>query len=717
MGGIGIAVGAVGVAATATAVFLNEAFQATMDFAGQVDDLNDKLGIGAEAASAWAVAFKVGETDVEAGGAAIKKLSRNIIEGNEAFEKYGIATKTASGSARELDAVMLDVAGVFEKLPDGAEKNALAMELFGKGGDKMIAFLNNGKEGVTGFLGEAEKLGLVLSQETVDAQDAVNASAARLGFAFTGLQVGIGSELLPVIAEFMDTLIPMVVEVGAFAGDVAEAFTIMGESVGPDIKSMMAGIGGLGPILQGAGKLIADFALGIDFAFRAGGVILSFFQNTFDGMVKVFAAGVMQMVVRIKSMADIIGLGLAGEFDKIGPRIQQTADEVKTLSEISTAGLWQTANAATGLAGALANAGLEAFNDTAALRNLGQAGVEAGDKADASLKKYTASLTQAGAAITEHGVKVTELGAKQDEINNQRIASNARVNADLKQSYDDAVLSMSRRQEDWAAEEGALRKSATERMKTLKDEEEAKHKGTSDRIAEINRILQTGQTVARMADLQAERSKLEAELVANDAAAVKKSAALETELNEKFLAFEREKTRAIQDHNLSVTRAAAAAQFKIDSANAAADAEIAAIQKKKAVEEAAVASAQASYDGLKGKINEVTGALVNQKNAAIDAANAMASVGLSPGNVPGRASGGPVAGGMPYMVGERGPELFVPYSNGNIVPGTISGASGGSVGPSITVVVQGSVVTERQLKESIQNALLRDARRNGSYGL
>ncbi len=36
--------------------------------------------------------------------------------------------------------------------------------------------------------------------------------------------------------------------------------------------------------------------------------------------------------------------------------------------------------------------------------------------------------------------------------------------------------------------------------------------------------------------------------------------------------------------------------------------------------------------------------------------------------LPGRASGGPVSSGQPYLVGERGPELFVPGSNGRIVP-------------------------------------------------
>lgn len=41
--------------------------------------------------------------------------------------------------------------------------------------------------------------------------------------------------------------------------------------------------------------------------------------------------------------------------------------------------------------------------------------------------------------------------------------------------------------------------------------------------------------------------------------------------------------------------------------------------------------------------------------------------------IDGRASGGPVMGGQPYMVGERGPELFVPSSAGSIVPNEAMG--------------------------------------------
>ena len=40
-----------------------------------------------------------------------------------------------------------------------------------------------------------------------------------------------------------------------------------------------------------------------------------------------------------------------------------------------------------------------------------------------------------------------------------------------------------------------------------------------------------------------------------------------------------------------------------------------------------------------------------------------------------RALGGPVSGGSPYIVGEQGPELFVPGSSGNIVPNHAMGGA------------------------------------------
>lgn len=56
------------------------------------------------------------------------------------------------------------------------------------------------------------------------------------------------------------------------------------------------------------------------------------------------------------------------------------------------------------------------------------------------------------------------------------------------------------------------------------------------------------------------------------------------------------------------------------------------------------------------------------------------------GLLPGKAIGGPVTAGSPYIVGEKGPELFMPNSSGTIIPNNkLSGSSAPSKGSSVQV--------------------------------
>ena len=78
----------------------------------------------------------------------------------------------------------------------------------------------------------------------------------------------------------------------------------------------------------------------------------------------------------------------------------------------------------------------------------------------------------------------------------------------------------------------------------------------------------------------------------------------------------------------------------------------------------------------------------------------------------GKASGGSVAGGTTYLVGEQGPELFTPSSAGYIVPNNKLASGGG--GNVINVTVNGAVdpiSTARQ----IANILNREATLSGNF--
>ena len=89
-----------------------------------------------------------------------------------------------------------------------------------------------------------------------------------------------------------------------------------------------------------------------------------------------------------------------------------------------------------------------------------------------------------------------------------------------------------------------------------------------------------------------------------------------------------------------------------------------------------------------------------------------------------KAIGGPVQRGNPYVVGERGPELFVPSRTGSIVPNdkmTNGGAVVVNQTINVSTGVQQTVRTEikslmPQIAESAKAAVADAKRRGGSYG-
>lgn len=77
------------------------------------------------------------------------------------------------------------------------------------------------------------------------------------------------------------------------------------------------------------------------------------------------------------------------------------------------------------------------------------------------------------------------------------------------------------------------------------------------------------------------------------------------------------------------------------------------------------------------------------------------------GLVPGRAGGGPVSAGMPYVVGESGRELFVPRNDGMIIPNhalkvASAPASGGTTSVSFSIDARGA---QKGVGEEIVSAL------------
>jgi len=139
-----------------------------------IDRLSKVAGMSADQFQKMQYAAKM--TDVEAGdlAIAIKKLSQAMDdatrETGEAagwFKTMGISVTDTDGRLKSLDKVMGEIANKFASWEDGPRKIAIAVDLFGRSGQNLIPYLNQGAAGLKKFYEEAERLGVILDEQII----------------------------------------------------------------------------------------------------------------------------------------------------------------------------------------------------------------------------------------------------------------------------------------------------------------------------------------------------------------------------------------------------------------------------------------------------------------------------------------------------------------------------------------------------------------------
>ena len=142
------------------------------------------------------------------------------------------------------------------------------------------------------------------------------------------------------------------------------------------------------------------------------------------------------------------------------------------------------------------------------------------------------------------------------------------------------------------------------------------------------------------------------------------------------------------------------------------------------IKDGLVEGINAAIDGTK-TLGEVASNVFRRiSNALLNFGVESALIGMTGGTggffseIFGRASGGPVTGGSPYVVGEKGPELFVPGSSGNIVPNHAMGGANVVVNVDASgSSVEGDETQSRELgnmlASAIQAELVRQKRPGG----
>lgn len=191
----GRAIGSVALAVSAAV----GAFSAlTIRMIGEADALNDlsqQLGMGVRQLAAYKLAAEQSGTSLDQVGRGIKSLAVNIQKHGDAFKKVGIDTQDADKAFRQL-------ADVFAAMPDGMEKSALAVRLFGRSGQKMIPLLNLGSKGLDEAAEKSRKYADAMARLAPDA-DKFNDSLAELSLNAKAAGANIAAPLVRALNEFI----------------------------------------------------------------------------------------------------------------------------------------------------------------------------------------------------------------------------------------------------------------------------------------------------------------------------------------------------------------------------------------------------------------------------------------------------------------------------------------------------------------------------------
>ena len=209
-------------AATAAAVTVGKEFiEAANDVAAygdEVDKTSQKLGISAQAYQEWDYVMQLAGTDMSSMTTGFKTLTNHIADataGSEdaiaMFESVGISLTDLQNMSTE-DIFAATVAGL-QEMEEGADRSALAVDLFGKSGQNMAALFNMTNEETEEAIALANEYGMVMSDDAVQASADYTDALTTLENTFTGLKNNLMSQFLPSITTVMDGLSAI------FAGD------------------------------------------------------------------------------------------------------------------------------------------------------------------------------------------------------------------------------------------------------------------------------------------------------------------------------------------------------------------------------------------------------------------------------------------------------------------------------------------------------------------
>lgn len=179
----------VGIVAGATALFAKK----TLDSIDAQTKASRATGIQTELYTGLTHVMELGGVSQEKMNTSMKRFAKNMNDasmgigtGVRAFEQLDIKVENSNGTLKTQEQLLLEVADKFQDMENGAQKTAIAQDIFGKSGTELINVLNGGSEAIREQLQEAEALGIVFSEDVGAGVEKAQDALTKVGTSITG---------------------------------------------------------------------------------------------------------------------------------------------------------------------------------------------------------------------------------------------------------------------------------------------------------------------------------------------------------------------------------------------------------------------------------------------------------------------------------------------------------------------------------------------------
>lgn len=258
--------------------------------ADEFNTLSKKTGISTEELQKFSYASSLIDVDVSTLQGSLSRLVRNMQgakdgtgDAAEAFKTLGVNIKDGSGALRSNVDVFYDVIDALGQVENATERDALAMNIFGRSAQELNPLIIAGSQALKDYGEQADKMGIIFDQKTLDNLNEMNDKLDISKQQLKGASMIIGGELMNSFDSLFggaDRLLKLVQQAKE-DGTLAEIADIVADAV----EHLMEIIGSAAKFIY---KFREEIALGVQvlIAYKAA---LSF-SNVILGVVNTIRA-------------------------------------------------------------------------------------------------------------------------------------------------------------------------------------------------------------------------------------------------------------------------------------------------------------------------------------------------------------------------------------------------------------------------------------------